>query len=152
MAVQPQNMTRGLKFWILEEEDLCYLCSKNKRADQLPSYCTSDLHLCFRMCKMRFSHSATHVFLTGIPPPGDLIALGSRPDSADKKMGLGKRESTSLLTPAAAMKKPKLVSQTQTFTPLGRPAERDTERSRVSPVPTVSNLFEQSAIDGMIRI
>ena len=88
-------------------------------------------------------------FLTGIPPPGDLFALGSRPgsDSSDKKLALGKRESTSLLTPAAAMKKPKLVSQAQTFTPLGRPAERDTER-RVSPVPTVSNLFEESAIDG----
>ena len=27
------------------------LCSENKEADQLSSYCAADLHLCFRICK-----------------------------------------------------------------------------------------------------
>ena len=31
-AIQPQRMVRGLKFWILEVEGLCYLCSENKGA------------------------------------------------------------------------------------------------------------------------
>ena len=30
---------------------LYYLCSENKGADQLCSYCTADLHLCFRIGK-----------------------------------------------------------------------------------------------------
>ena len=33
-AVQPQNTTRGLKFWLKEEEGVYYLCSKHKGADQ----------------------------------------------------------------------------------------------------------------------
>ena len=33
-AVQPQKMVRGLKFQVKEVEGLCYLCSKNKGADQ----------------------------------------------------------------------------------------------------------------------
>ena len=33
------------------EEGLYYLCSENKEADQLHSYCAADLHLCFRICK-----------------------------------------------------------------------------------------------------
>lgn len=96
----------------------------------------------------------------GIPPPGDLFALGPRSGSepniqqklgvastsGEKKMALGKREATSLLTPAVAIKKPKIISQTQTFTPLGRPSDRDTER-RVSPAPTVSLLYEEAAIE-----
>ena len=35
LAVQPQKMARGLKFWIWEGEVMNYLCSKNKGADQL---------------------------------------------------------------------------------------------------------------------
>ena len=50
-AVQPQKMARGLKFWIYEEEGLYYLCSKNKGADQLCSYCAADLRLCFLIFK-----------------------------------------------------------------------------------------------------
>ena len=34
-AVQPQKMARGLKFRIKEVEELYYLCSENKGADQL---------------------------------------------------------------------------------------------------------------------
>ena len=50
-AVQPQTMTRGLKFWILMVEGLYYLCSENKGADQLCSNRKADLHLCCRICK-----------------------------------------------------------------------------------------------------
>ena len=43
----------GLKFFIQEAdlEGLHYLCIKNKGADQLHSYCTADLGLCFGKCK-----------------------------------------------------------------------------------------------------
>ena len=33
-------------------EGLYYPCSENKGADQLCSYCTADLRLCFRLCKL----------------------------------------------------------------------------------------------------
>ena len=49
---QPQNMARGMKFWIQEEKRLYYLCSKNKGADQLcGGYHVADLRLCFCICK-----------------------------------------------------------------------------------------------------
>ena len=51
-AVQPQKTAKGLKFLITEEEELHYLCSKNKDTDQLHVYHAANLHLCFRMCKM----------------------------------------------------------------------------------------------------
>ena len=38
------------------EEGLYYLCSENKEADQLRSYCAADLHLCFCICKNWFSY------------------------------------------------------------------------------------------------
>ena len=41
----------GLSFWIMIEEGLYYLCSENKEAEQLRSYCAADLHLSFRICK-----------------------------------------------------------------------------------------------------
>ena len=50
-AVQPRNMDRDLQFLILEVEGLYYLCSRNKDANQLPSYSEADLCLCFRICK-----------------------------------------------------------------------------------------------------
>ena len=50
-AVQPQKMARGLKFRIYEEEGLHYPYSENKDADQLCGYRTTDLRLCFRICK-----------------------------------------------------------------------------------------------------
>ena len=34
LAVQPQKMARGLKFGILEEEGLYYLCSEYESAEQ----------------------------------------------------------------------------------------------------------------------
>ena len=49
-AVQPQKIARDLKFWILKEEGLYYLCSENKDADKLRSNCAADLLLCFRLC------------------------------------------------------------------------------------------------------
>ena len=63
-AVQPQKMSRGLIFRIWEVEGLYYLCSENKGADQLRSYCAADLRLCFRICKKRFSHDANCLFTT----------------------------------------------------------------------------------------
>ena len=50
-AVQPQNTTRSLKFWIKEEDGLYFLSSENKGADQLQGYCKADLRLCFSLCK-----------------------------------------------------------------------------------------------------
>ena len=50
-TVQLQKLARGLKFRIKEVEGLYYLCSENKGADQLRSYCEADLRLCFRICK-----------------------------------------------------------------------------------------------------
>ena len=44
--VQSQEKIRTLKFWV-EVEELYYPSSVNKGADQLCSYCTADLHLCF---------------------------------------------------------------------------------------------------------
>ena len=35
-----------------------YPSGENKGADQLCSYCTADLRLCFRIGKVRFSHDA----------------------------------------------------------------------------------------------
>ena len=46
--VQSQKSARSLKFGIGVEEELYYLSSENKGADQLRSYCEADLHLCFR--------------------------------------------------------------------------------------------------------
>ena len=45
--MQSQKQARSLKFWVKVEETLYYLCSENKGADQLCSYCTADLRLCF---------------------------------------------------------------------------------------------------------
>ena len=42
-AIQPQKMVRGLKFQILKEGGLFYLCSENDSADQLGGYGTADL-------------------------------------------------------------------------------------------------------------
>ena len=50
-SVQSQKQARGLKFWLQVEEELYYLCSENKGADQLRSYCEADLRLCFRIGK-----------------------------------------------------------------------------------------------------
>ena len=49
--VQSENQARGLQVRIYEEERLYYLCSENKDVDQLCSYCTAELHLCFRICR-----------------------------------------------------------------------------------------------------
>ena len=50
-AVQSQKQASSLKFRIKEEEELFYPCSENKDADQLCSYCTADLCLCFRISR-----------------------------------------------------------------------------------------------------
>ena len=50
--VQSQKQARSLKFRILGEEGLYYPCSENKDADQLCSYSTADLRLCFCTCRL----------------------------------------------------------------------------------------------------
>ena len=45
LAVQPQKMTKGLKFRMKEEERSHYICSENKGANQLGSYCAADLRI-----------------------------------------------------------------------------------------------------------
>ena len=42
-AVQAKKIDRGWKFWIEKVDELYYLCSENKDADQLRSYCQADL-------------------------------------------------------------------------------------------------------------
>ena len=49
--VQLQKMARSLKFQIKEDEELYYPSSKNKDADQVCSYCTAHLRLCFHKGK-----------------------------------------------------------------------------------------------------
>ena len=51
-AVQSKKPARTLKLWIEEEEEVYYLCSEKKDADQLRSYREADLCLCFRKCRM----------------------------------------------------------------------------------------------------
>ena len=63
-AVISLNMARGLEFWIQEEEGLYYPCSENKGADQLRGYREADLRLCFRICKVLFSHDAAQLIHT----------------------------------------------------------------------------------------
>ena len=59
-TVQPQKMVRGLKFQIHEVEGLCYLCSKNKGADQLCCYRKLICAFVFAYAKSRFSHDAAN--------------------------------------------------------------------------------------------
>ena len=50
--VQIQKQARSLKFRIYVEEELYYLSSENKGADQLRGYREADLRLCFRICRL----------------------------------------------------------------------------------------------------
>ena len=51
LPVKSQKRATSLKFRIEEEKELYYPSSENKGADQLCSYCTADLRLCFRIGK-----------------------------------------------------------------------------------------------------
>ena len=50
--IQSQRQARSLKFWSLVEEELYYLSSENKGADQLRGNREADLRLCFRLCRL----------------------------------------------------------------------------------------------------
>ena len=50
--VQLEKQARSLNFWIEVEEELYYLISENKVADQLRGYREADLRLCFRLCRL----------------------------------------------------------------------------------------------------
>ena len=61
-AVQLQKMATGLKFRIFKVEGLHYLCSENKGADQLRSYCAADLRLSYGIYAKRwFSHDVSQI-------------------------------------------------------------------------------------------
>ena len=56
-AVQAQRMARSLEFRFQKDEGLYFPSSENKGADQLCSYCTADLRLCFRIYTNHVSSS-----------------------------------------------------------------------------------------------
>ena len=49
-----QYSHRSLKLGFKKKRDCTIQCSKNKGSDQLCCYCTADLHLCFRICRLVF--------------------------------------------------------------------------------------------------
>ena len=51
-SVQLQKQASSLKCWSQVEEELYYLCSENKGADQLHGYREADLRLCFRLGRL----------------------------------------------------------------------------------------------------
>ena len=63
-SVQEKKMARGLEFWIKEVEELYYLYSKIKGADQLCCSCAADMRLCFAYVKSRFSHDIAQLSLS----------------------------------------------------------------------------------------
>ena len=70
LPVQSQKQARGLKYWLLVEEELYCPSSENKGADQLSKYCTADLRFCFHICKKSvFSRcgSCTHEITPLLP-------------------------------------------------------------------------------------
>ena len=70
-------MARGWKIWIEEVEGLYYPGSENKGADQLRGYRETDLRLCFRICKNRFSHKEANI-CTG---PVNIIGSNTKSNS-----------------------------------------------------------------------
>ena len=49
--IEYQKKVRILAFWVDVEEELYYLSSENKGADQLCRYCTAHLRLCCHIGK-----------------------------------------------------------------------------------------------------
>ena len=75
-AVQPQKMTRGLKFRIKIVEELYNPYSENKGADQLRGYHEADLRLCFCICKkLVFSRHGSYRLSSYVPVLPSLISL-----------------------------------------------------------------------------
>ena len=50
--VQSQKQASSLTFGFRKQRNCTTCVAKNKGADQLCSYCTADLHLCFRICRL----------------------------------------------------------------------------------------------------
>ena len=48
---------------------------ENKGADQLCSYCTADLRLCFRICKLLVSHAAAQIIIFLDPVVQSIVSL-----------------------------------------------------------------------------
>ena len=64
--VQSLKRARRLKFWVQVEEILYCPSNENKGADQLCSYCTADMGLCFRIGQNQFSHDVAHIIQSSI--------------------------------------------------------------------------------------
>ena len=62
LAVHPQKMARGSKFWIKEVEGLYYLCCENKGADQLPVILQLICTFVFAHAKSRISGDLVYKF------------------------------------------------------------------------------------------
>ena len=54
-AVQPQEMAKGLRFWIWKAEGLYFPSGENKGADELRGHREADLRLCFLMLRLKCS-------------------------------------------------------------------------------------------------
>ena len=53
LPVLSKKQARSLKFWIYIDEELYYICVvKNRGADQICSFCTAGLDLCFHLCML----------------------------------------------------------------------------------------------------
>ena len=62
-SLQSQKQVRSVKFRVHVEEELYCPCSEHKGADQLCSYCTADLRLCFRICRLLVSDATAHLIV-----------------------------------------------------------------------------------------
>ena len=66
--VQAQKQARSLKFWIYKVEELYYLCSENKDADQPKLICA----FVFAYADCWFSNVAAHMSGNNLPWKNDL--------------------------------------------------------------------------------
>ena len=55
------------------------ICSENKGADQLHSYCTANLSLCFRTCKMQVYSRRSSIYFQG-EMPEFMAGTGGEPE------------------------------------------------------------------------
>ena len=88
----------------LKKKDCTIRAAKNKGADQLCSYCTADLRLCFRICKLlvfscgssfllRWCHSTFDIFENaGGKQPDDLNQLNTENTNCLKDLATAKTD------------------------------------------------------------
>ena len=81
-------------------EGFYYLCSENKGADQLRSYCAADLRLCFCICKNE-AHTRMFRVLTQTPNAtrNEAEFDRSRFSMKTKKTNISQNQSVNILKP-----------------------------------------------------